>query len=198
MLPRLEEGVALQESTRGPLNQRCSSLTTDLLGEAAALNSAPPRLNHNGTTAQVLVVLVSNPAPNVLLYECDQIVQARRPQRLEQSDHSGTEEDLGQSDLVLVLVLEGALKQQLTECLDVRVVLPFLGWNENIVTGRSIESYTNRTYRLANSSKVQRLGYPAQLMRMVSRTPQARSCESTCWGSNAHAFLASFGLIQRI
>jgi hypothetical protein len=40
-------------------------------------------------------------------------------------------------------------------------------------------------------------GYPAALIRTVSRTPQARSCWTARFGSNSKATLESLGLIQR-
>lgn len=101
---------ALEKSARGTLKEDSGSFLAHLFRATATQNATPPSLDDNGLLAKVLVVLVCDPAADVLLDQRDKGIEAGGTERLQQGNHTRSEEDLGETDLVLVLILESSLQ----------------------------------------------------------------------------------------
>lgn len=182
------EVTPLDEPTDDGLQFDRSGGLANTLHECPSHDDTPPGLNPDRSPLHRLVLLLSHTPPHVLLNDDNQRVESLRTQRFESGQHSGSEKNLREPILVFVGVVDSLFQDQGTQLLEFEVLYhggPICRRDEHVISwGENYnplqETRVRKAYRSANSSYVQREGYPAQLMRIVSRTPQARNWFRTC------------------
>ena len=107
-------GYALQPDRGGSL--------ADPLHECPGHDDTPPGLNPDRSLFHRLVLLLSHTSPHVLLDDDDQRVEPLGTQRFESGQHSRSEENLCETILVFVAVVDGLLQDEGTQLLEFKVL----------------------------------------------------------------------------
>jgi hypothetical protein len=112
----------VQEASHSSLQADSCDLAADISNQSPRQNTTPPGLNFYSCSPKLLVFLDSHPPAHVLLYNSDQIVEAIRPKRLESGQHARSEENLCESTLVSVWVVNRLLQDSGAQFLELQVL----------------------------------------------------------------------------
>ena len=106
----------------GGLKFDCSGGLADTFHECLGHDDTPPGLNLDRSLPHFLVPLLSHTPPHVLLNDDDQRVEPLGTQGFEGGQHSCSEEDLCETILVFVGVVDGLLQDQRTQLLELKIL----------------------------------------------------------------------------
>src|SRR5690554_968246 len=120
MIASLDKLFALDITTHKGLEQDCRLLLAKDASLFLRLEPASKALKFDGSTTDNLVSLFADEAAHVLLDQGRIGIQFLCTQLLHVSKESSTEKDLGESDLVLVCLLDGCLQDSRTHLLSVK------------------------------------------------------------------------------
>ena len=125
-----------RKTARGFLDRHCGALAADRLD--ALLRRAGPgeplKARHHG--ADALVIPHGKVSADAALEQGGDLGEAGVPQLLEAREEAGPEEDLGETDLVLVRLGNGGRKDGRAECSEIRGLLPLCRGDEHVVSRR--------------------------------------------------------------
>ncbi|KAI3483202.1 hypothetical protein L1887_53982 [Cichorium endivia] len=174
----LDDGVARGEVLLASQEAACDGLDlggsgglTQIVDVLDGQAHTPPGLNLDGVDAHRLVLLLLDVAPEVLLDDGGDGIEAVGPPLLELGEHAGTEEDLGETDLVFVLLGDGGCEDVRCERLDLVHVghVPSIRRHEHVVSlGKVGKSPSRRVACTADADGLEHTAGP-QLTEHVLR-----------------------------
>ena len=127
----------MDEPTDGSLKFDRGDGLADTLHERLGHDDTPPGLDLDRGLPHSLVLLLGHTSPHVLLNDDDQRVESLGTQGLESGQHSGSEENLRETILVFVGVVDGLLQDQGTQFLEFKVLNhgePVRGRDEHVIS----------------------------------------------------------------
>lgn len=111
-IPDVQELPPLRVPPNGGLQSCSSRCSPNTFDELPCSNSSPPGLNPDGSPPKFLILLDCHSPSHVLLNDGDQGIQTTRPEGFECCEHASSEEDLRKTRLVLVRIVNCALKDK--------------------------------------------------------------------------------------
>lgn len=115
------EPLALEVPPDPTLEPRCGDIAADLLDKIPREHTTPPSLYSDRGFPKCPVLLDGHAPPHILLNNRNKRVEAVGAEGLQGSEHARTEEDLGQSRLVLVWVVNRLLEDASAKRLQFKV-----------------------------------------------------------------------------
>jgi len=131
------EVTPLDVPTDGGLEFDRGGSLADALHECLGHDDTPPGLYLDRSLPHCLVLLLSHTPPHVLLNDGDQCVESFGTQGFESGQHSGSEENLCETILVFIHIVDGLLQDQGTQLLELKVLDhdgPVRRWDEHVVS----------------------------------------------------------------
>lgn len=133
-LSRLQEPSPLNETSTDLLDLDGGDFPSKVGDELPSRDSSPPRLDRERRRLELPVVLESHPPSKVLLDESDEVVESICSETFEVGEHSGSEEELGESELELIVLVDRLGEDERADLLELS--LPVAGVDEHVVPDR--------------------------------------------------------------
>jgi len=148
------EVTPLDIPTDGGLKLDRGGGLADTLHKCLGHDDTPPGLNLDRGPSHCSVLLLSHTPPHILLNDDDQRIEPLGAQGFESSQHSGSEENLCETVLVFVGVVDGLLQDKGTQLLELKVLdhgEPVHGRDEHVVPWKDDLSSDPGNYSLKGS-----------------------------------------------
>jgi len=111
----------LNKASRDALYASCRNFATNILNQSPRKNATPPCLDRDSGSSKLLVSLDRHASAHVLLYNSDQRIKPVGTEGLEGGQHASSKENLGQTILVLVRIIDSFLKDERTQRLELQI-----------------------------------------------------------------------------